>query len=57
MKIDKPLVSISTLELTGKKVLVPPCATDKGKEKILSLVTLAHQIYHVEWLHKRLHTK
>jgi hypothetical protein len=31
MEIDIPLVPVSTLEPTSKKVLVRPCAPDKGK--------------------------
>jgi hypothetical protein len=33
MKIDIPLVPVSTLEPTSKKILVLPCAADKGKGK------------------------
>jgi hypothetical protein len=57
MNIDRPHVSISTLEPTDKKILVRPCAADKGKGKKLSFVTITHQIYHAEWLLGRLQTK
>jgi hypothetical protein len=57
MKIDRPPVIVCTLELTSKKVLVWLCATDKGKEEILSSVTFAHQIYHTKWLLRRLWTR
>jgi hypothetical protein len=33
VKIDKPPVTIGTLEPTSKKVLVWPCADDKNKDK------------------------
>ena len=33
MKIDRPHVSVVTLEPTSKKFLVRPCATDKIKDK------------------------
>jgi hypothetical protein len=35
IKIDRPSVHVSTLELTSRKVLVWPCPTDKGKGKII----------------------
>jgi hypothetical protein len=59
MKIDRPHVPVSTLEPTNNKVLVRLCATDigKSKKKILLLVTLARQIFHIEWLLRRLWTK
>jgi hypothetical protein len=57
MKINRQYVSVDTLGLVDKKVLVQPCSADKGKGKILSLVTLVHQIYHVEWLLGRLRTE
>jgi hypothetical protein len=50
-------VRVDTLGPVDKKVLVRPCSPDKVKGKILSLVTLAHQIYHVEWLLGRLWTE
>jgi hypothetical protein len=36
MKIGIPLVPVSTLEPMSKKVLVRPCAPDKGKNIIIS---------------------
>jgi hypothetical protein len=53
VKIDRPDVPVTTLETTSKKVLVQPCA----KIKISSLVILARQICHEEWLLGRLRTK
>jgi hypothetical protein len=57
MNIDIQHFHVNTLRPTYKKGFVRLCATDKGKGKILPLVTLARQIYHAEWLLKRLQTK
>jgi hypothetical protein len=54
MKIDKQLVPVDTLGLVDKKVLVRPCLAHKAKGKMLSLMTLACQIYHTGWLLGRL---
>jgi hypothetical protein len=54
MKIERQHVLVDTLGLVDKKVLVWTCSADKAKGKILSLVTLACQIYHTGWLLGRL---
>jgi hypothetical protein len=33
VKIDRPLVPVTTLELTSKKAIIRPCAADKSKDK------------------------
>jgi hypothetical protein len=57
VKIDRPPAPVTTLEPTSKKAIIRPCAADKAKIKISSLVIPAHQICHAEWLLGRLRTK
>jgi hypothetical protein len=57
VRIDRPPVLATTLEPTSKKAIVRPCAADKTKIKISSLVIPAHQICYAEWLLGRLQTK
>jgi hypothetical protein len=57
MKINIPHILVSTLEPTSKKSWFGHVQSIKAKVKISSLVILARQICHAEWLLGRLRTK
>jgi hypothetical protein len=54
MQIDTEPFLVNMMELANKKILVRPKVADKDKARALSLVILARQIYHEEWLLRRL---